>query len=130
MTICILTFLLLKINIFYITIITIISLIFIIWAAISYLTRFTLDNEGITYYRPTKDPITLKWDEIEEFTVYKENEKKKIFPRKIYTLKSIKFNKKIAFPEMKHTMEGYTRFMSTIFSKTKKYPVNRPEDEK
>jgi len=88
-----------------------------------WLIKFYVDNEGITYYHPFKKPVTLKWEEIDEFTVYKENERKTLFPKKIYTLKCNNNGKSIAFPEMKYNMEGYSRFMATIFAKTKKYPL-------
>ena len=119
-------FLIAGMNILYFILTILIAMSSMLWGLTSWLTKFYIDEEKITYYHPFKKSTTLKWDEIKEFTVYKESEKKKVFPRKIYTLRADK--KQISFPEMKHTMVGYSRFMANIISKTKKYP-REPEPE-
>jgi hypothetical protein len=116
-------FFIMGMNIFYWIIVLLISGFTIGWGIVSYLIKFSLDDKGITYYHPLKKIVHINWEEVDEFTVYKENERKSIFPKKIYTIKSIKSDKFIAFHEMKHSMEGYSRFMATIVAKTKKYPA-------
>jgi len=109
-------------NIFYWIIVLLITCLTTGWGILSYLIKFSLDDISITFYHPFKKPVTINWEDVDEFTVYKENERKSIFPRKIYTIKSKKTDKFIAFSEMKHSMEGYSRFMATIVARTKKYP--------
>ncbi|MEQ8167722.1 MAG: hypothetical protein ABRQ38_02410 [Candidatus Eremiobacterota bacterium] len=109
-------------NIFYWIIVLLIVCLTTVWGILSYLIKFALDDKGITCYQPFKKPVTINWEEVDEFIVYKENERKSIFPGKIYTIKSKETDKFIAFSEMKHSMEGYSRFMATIVARTKKYP--------